>query len=272
MRSLIRLWPSSSRVIRLSVGVSLLPTLVRLTRSHQRSYRKSLFEAGRAVCWPSSSQKKLPRVTAFENRASRKGKISRTIFRFFFALLLTISFPVTTRIVKLIERKIGRREKKVKLEFSCRRNMIFPGLFQWIASTRIWFERTLSPHQFGVKVFCEHLNWWHNKWGKGQGAWWHVGNNRQLKCESIIYYTCHNTNQDRVGYSSFWFTNLWSFDQTDPMQDWGLSWDETFTNRLDCNKSTRFCIDKFVSSILISYVLIPQFTGHWANSSCVLGN
>lgn len=169
MRSLIRLWPSSSRVIRLSVGVSLLPTLVRLTRSHQRSYRKSLFEAGRAVCWPSSSQKKLPRVTAFKNRASRKGKISRTIFRFFFALLLTISFPVTTRIVKLIERKIGRREKKVKLEFSCRRNMVFPGLFQWIASTRIWFERTLSPHQFGVKVFCEHLNWWHNKWGKGRG-------------------------------------------------------------------------------------------------------
>lgn len=155
MRSLIWLWPSRNRVIRLSVGDSLPITLVRLTRSHQRTYRKSLFEASRAVCWPLSSQKELLSVTALENRASREGKISRTIFRFFFALLLTIFFPVTTRIVKLIERKIGGSVKKVKLEFSCRRNMIFPGLFHWIAPKWIWFERPLSPAQ----VRCQSYLW-----------------------------------------------------------------------------------------------------------------
>ena len=174
MRSLIWLWPSRNRVIRLSVGVSLPITLVRLTRSHQRAYRKSLFEASRAVCWPPSSQK------------------------YYWAL--SWNFPVEET------------------------------WFPWSVS----LNSTQMVQKFGVKVIYEHLNWPHNKWDKGCGPTWAIIGTWRL---NVLTYTVATILiKIESGHSSFWFTNLWSFDQTDPTQDWGLSWDDTFTNRLDCNK------------------------------------
>ena len=233
MRSLIWLRPSSNRVIRLSVGVSLPITLVRLTRSHQRAHRKSLFEASRVVCWPPFSQKNYWTLLLSKIGQAERAKF-RDLFFAFLVVVATIFFPFTTRIVKLIKRKIGGSVKKFKLEFSCRRNMISPGLFHWIAPNGYGLK-DLSPLQkFGVKVIYEHFNWWHNKWGKGRGPTWAIIGIWRLN--ALTYTLATILNKIESGYSSFWFTNLWSFDQTDPTQDWGLSWDDTFTNRLDCNK------------------------------------
>ena len=164
MRSLIWLRPSSNRVIRLSVGVSLPITLVRLTRSHQRAHRKSLFEASRVVCWPPFSQKNYWTLLLSKIGQAERAKF-RDLFFAFLVVVATIFFPFTTTIVKLIKRKIGGSVKKFKLEFSCRRNMISPGLFHWIAPNGYGLKDLFPLQKFGVKVIYEHFNWWHNKWG-----------------------------------------------------------------------------------------------------------